>query len=119
MTVPRKEMMDYYDLQYGGFDPGDLLLAEGTGQWSTVYRKYDGKPLFWGDHDEVFLWVLKAVGVDQRQKEHLYDGHNALTFAEAYKKEETARLKAEAAVLLREEAAALLARAEKLETEDG
>lgn len=120
MAIPRTEMKGYADhLRYGEYEPEQLLLAEGLGQWSTVYRKHDGRPLFWGDHDEVYEWLFKAVGLDQRQKEYLYDGSSALTLAEANGKAEAARLKAEAAELLRAEAAALLERAEKLERENG
>lgn len=43
----------------------DILFVYGDGEWSVVWSKDTGKVLKYGDHDNVYEWLIEELGIEE------------------------------------------------------
>lgn len=95
----------------------DLVFVTGSGQWSIIYNK--GKPAYWGDHDNVYDWLLSALEIEQdydlADGDWCPDGRNPVSLAEAQRNRLERLDRIDQAADMRATAQRLLLEADELE----
>ncbi len=100
--------------------PSDWVIVHGSGEWSILWDTYTGQILEYGDHDNVYDYIVKAVGIvenfDMISNDWVPDGRTPVSYMEATERMLNREGRTKAASELREQAAALIEKALTLET---